>query len=324
MNFKILRYKKVLTPTFAILVGSTVFLFQNFSPVTGTESSSQSCVATNAPVSVATSPLVFSVQYYRQYNPIRTAALSNDEAIQDWMNCGISLGLRAYPLFWTSQYIAYNPSNAYNLSNFPPGTTIPDAALQTYVTGGYGGGLQNYNSGMSGVFALGSEVFNIEYYRKTYPEAGSTDTEAEIYWVTHGLAAGQQAHPWFSASDYLFLNYDKALTYGSSGYQEAIDDYENRIANNSASVAGRETSFLTTQTILDLGTLDLGIPANFRYSASGCVPGNPINYCASYYLAQHPDAINYNSNTNSNNQNPIHFGPLAYWCWVQRNSFLRS
>ena len=160
----------------------------------------------------ALSPLVFQVSYYKQVN-LDLAGLSDAAAQANWLATGVTQGRRAHPLFWSKQYVAYYPDlrMAYGSDYYE--------LLQHYVDHGHA-------EGRTGVLALASEAFDIAYYKATNKAQTSlSDADAETYWVLTGIAAGQQAHPRFLASDYLFLNYDKVLAFGANGLAAAVDDY---------------------------------------------------------------------------------------------------
>jgi hypothetical protein len=205
----------------------------------------------------AVSPLVFDVSYYKQVNP-DLAGLSDADAQAHWINQGVDEGRRAHPLFWTQQYLAYYPDlqAAFGAQNYA-------AALEHYVSTGH-------TEGRSGVLALASTVFDVTYYKQANPDLASlSDTDAETHWIEHGISENRHGHPRFYALDYLFLNYDKALLYGTAGGVDSINDYALKGANDHV----------------------------FTYSSDGRIGLDalmPLVFDPAYYMKQHPE-LNFQS-----------------------------
>lgn len=205
----------------------------------------------------ALSPLVFDVSYYKLVNP-DLAGLSDADAQVHWINQGVAEGRRAHPLFWTQQYLAYYPDlqAAFGAQNYP-------AALEHYVSTGH-------TEGRTGVLALASTVFDVTYYKHANPDLSSlSDTDAETHWIEHGISENRHGHPRFYAPDYLFLNYDKALLYGTAGGVDSINDYALKGATDH------------TFTFSDDGRI--GLDALM-----------PLVFDPAYYMRQHPE-LNFQS-----------------------------
>ncbi|HKV41955.1 MAG TPA: right-handed parallel beta-helix repeat-containing protein [Blastocatellia bacterium] len=205
----------------------------------------------------ALDPLVFDVSYYKLVNP-DLSGLTDSDAQSHWLNQGVAEGRRAHPLFWTQQYLAYYPDlqAAFGPQNYA-------AALEHYVSTGH-------TEGRAGVLALAPTVFDVQYYKQVNPDlAAMPDTDAETHWIEHGISENRHAHPRFYAPDYLFLNYDKALQFGTSGGVDSVDDYALNGANDH----------------------------QYVFSSSGRIGLDalmPLVFDPAYYMARHPE-LNFQS-----------------------------
>ena len=237
----------------------------------------------------ALSPLVFDVSYFKSVNPA-FAHLTDAQATSQWLNHGAAEGLRAHPLFWSKQYLAFyaDLQAAFGTTNYP-------AAIEHYVSTGH-------SEGREGVLALTPNVFDLSYYKSTNPEVQSLSTvDAETFWIEHGIAMNQHAHPRFFAPDYLFLNHDKELLFGPAGVLAAIDDFALTGSNPAPSGAPRIGIFSLAPWVFDpvyymsrhagLKSLDQATAAWLSVGITKGDKGSNL-FSAVEYLAQYPDLQN--------------------------------
>jgi hypothetical protein len=232
---------------------SRFIVFMSFGAVLMSTFGARPLAAQPSPVSAvdskaALSPLVFDVSYYKLVNP-GLAHLTDSEARNQWLAHGAAEGLRAHPLFWSMQYLGYYPDlqAAFGAKNYP-------AAIEHYV-------LNGHSEGRAGVLALTTPVFDLAFYKANNPLVTKLPTaDAETFWIEHGIALNQHAHPQFYAPDYLFLNHDKELLFGATGVLDAINDFA-----------------LTGQNPAPSGAPRIGI-----FSLA------PWVFDPNYYLARHP------------------------------------
>ena len=117
-------------------------------------SSAQALFASAVDPKAALSPLVFDVSYFKSVNPA-FAHLTDAQATSQWLNHGAAAGLRAHPLFWSKQYLAFYADlrATFGATNYP-------AAIEHYVSTGH-------SEGREGVLALTPNVFDLSYYTST-------------------------------------------------------------------------------------------------------------------------------------------------------------
>jgi hypothetical protein len=249
-------------------------------------SSAQALSASAVDPKAALSPLVFDVSYFKSVNPA-FAHLTDAQATSQWLNRGAAEGLRAHPLFWSKQYLAFYADlrAAFGATNYP-------AAIEHYVSTGH-------SEGREGVLALTPNVFDLSYYESVNPDVQSLSTvDAETFWIEHGIALNQHAHPRFFAPDYLFLNHDKELLFGPAGVLAAIDDFALTGSNPAPSGAPRIGIFSLAPWVFDpayymsrhagLKSQDQAIGA---WLSAGIKKGDKGSnlFSAVEYLAQYPD-----------------------------------
>src|SRR6202162_3940931 len=252
-------------------------------------SSAQALSASPVDPKAALSPLVFDVSYFKSVNS-EFAHLTDAEATTLWLNHVASDGLRAHPLFWSKQYLAFYPDlqAAFGLTNYP-------AAIEHYVFTGH-------SEGRQGVLALTPNVFDLSFYKSVNPDVQSlSNVQAATFWIEHGIALNQHAHPRFFAPDYLFLNHDKELLFGPGGVLAAIDDFALTGSNPAPSGALRIGIFSLSPWVFDpayymswhsgLKSQDQAVAA---WLSAGITKGDKGSNLFSVveYLAQYPDLQN--------------------------------
>ena len=255
----------------------------------GVLSAAQDLSASPVDPKAALSPLVFDVSYFKSVNPA-FAHLTDAQATSQWLNHGAADGLRAHPLFWSKQYLAFYADlrAAFGATNYP-------AAIEHYVSTGH-------SEGREGVLALTPNVFDLSYYKSTNPDVQSLSTvDAETFWIEHGIAMNQHAHPRFFAPDYLFLNHDKELLFGPAGVLAAIDDFALTGSNPAPSGAPRIGIFSLAPWVFDpvyymsrhagLKSLDQATAAWLSVGIAKGDKGSNL-FSAVEYLAQYPDLQN--------------------------------
>ena len=134
-------------------------------------STAQALSASQVNPKAASSPLVFDVSYFKSVNP-GFAHLTDAAATSLWLNHGAPEGLRAHPLFWSKQYLAFYADlrAAFGATNYP-------AAIEHYVFNGH-------SEGREGVLALTPNVFDLSYYKSMNPDVQSlSSVDAETFWA---------------------------------------------------------------------------------------------------------------------------------------------